>query len=89
MLEICPKVFLALKCFALKCFALKCKHRIGLAPGGTLDVGQGQCQEKFFYGRTDGGRRTADKKRRKNFGLGLPVNFCLSKKYSEQMVCSI
>ena len=38
--------------------------------GPRSDVGQGQGQEKFFFGRTDG--RTAEKKRRKNFVLGSP-----------------
>ena len=63
----------ALKRFALKCFALKGKHRIGLTPLYWHQVGrrtgQGQCQEKFLMV----GRQMADKKRRKNFILGLPL----------------
>ena len=48
----------------------------GLAPlysiGPRSDVRRwtGAMSGKVFYGRTDG--RTADKKRRKNFVLGLP-----------------
>ena len=40
--------------------------------GPRSDVGQGQCQEKFFMVGRMGGRLTADKKRRKNFNLGSP-----------------
>ena len=53
----------ALKCFALKRFALKCKHRIGLTPGRTSDMGQGQCQEKFFMVGRSVGRRGVGRRR--------------------------
>ena len=41
--------------------------------GWTSDVGQGQCQEKFFMVGRMVGRQTAEKKRRNNFVLGSPV----------------
>ena len=50
------------------------------------EVGQGQSQEKFFFflrsdGRADGRRRTANKKRSKNFVLGSPKK-AISRFYS-------
>ena len=45
----------------------------GFAQGQRSDVGQRQCQEKFFVVGRMVGRRMAEKKRRKNFVLGLPT----------------
>ena len=52
-----------------------------MAPGRRAEGGQSQSQEKFFWGGRIGGRRTADKKRRKNFVLGSP--------YDELLVLSV
>ena len=62
-------------------FALKCKNQIciGLAPGRTSEVGQGQSQEKFsMVGRSVGhwgvGRRRAESDGSFYFFLELPQN---------------
>ena len=52
---------------------LKFNTIIELTPGRRAEGGQRQSQEKFFLGGRMGGRRRADKKRRKNFVLGSPT----------------
>ena len=82
--DLCPLRALLMRKFSPKVFCPKvfCPkiYRIGLTPlywpqvgCRTSDVGQGQCQEKFFLVGRMGRQRMADKKKSKKFSFCPPL----------------